>query len=768
MLLVAAIALPVMGVYASSPSDAERIVSKYRTLFEAPPSVIPSRQAVDGPLLGNGNVGAVISGKPESQYYWLSKNSFWRLRDGQRQGGPRPFGGLEIHIPALSNATYRVLQKLYPAITESQFSKGAITVEMRSLVAATEDVLLVELSVSGAPVEVRALLWTAPGRGSRLELGNQKEDRDQKALYWASKAFFSDVAIPTSAACAMSVVGIFDDVAAKKKAAVASLESVLTESEGDFGILDDPTKAKPGAPPPPPPGWIFTLRPGDKVTIAVAMQSSFDAKDPLAAVKATALGMTVGKAHKLQEQHTQWWREFWAKSLVEIDNPVLEQRYYLSQYLLGSCSRNPDFPPGLYGLWVTDDDPRWSADYHLNYNFEAAFYGLYSGNHIEQAAPFDAPVLAFMERGQAYAKDLLKVRGVYYPVGIGAKGVQTCAADSFLGQKINAAYCVVNMAMRWHHTLDKDYAQKVYPFVLEVANFWEDYLKLEGGRYVINEDAVLEDSGPDINSILSLGLVRNTFELATEMSTALGVDAGRQEKWQHILKNLSPFPTQEKDGATVFRYSEKGTDWSDVNTVGIQHIYPAGAIGLDSDPKLLEISRNTILAMNRWSDENGMSSLYPSAVRVGCDPEMILQKLSEMLATKGGINGLTLDNPYGIENCSIVPNTINEMLCMGHERVLRVFPVWPKGKDARFVNIRARDAFLVSSALKGGVVQFVKITSEKGRDCTLLNPWRGKAVEVYRDGKKIKTLKGDRVVLKTEARGTLLLGPEGEGCPIVE
>ena len=102
---------------------------------------------------------------------------------------------------------------------------------------------------------------------------------------------------------------------------------------------------------------------------------------------------------------------------------------------------------------------------------------------------------------------------------------------------------------------------------------------------------------------------------------------------------------------------------------------------------------------------------------------------------------------------------------MGHHNVLRVFPVWPKSKDARFMNIRAWGAFLVSSALKGGEVQFVSIFSEKGRDCTLANPWPGKSVDVYRDGKKVETLKGERVVLKTEAGVTVVLGPEGKGVP---
>ena len=584
--------------------------------------------------------------------------------------------------------------------------------------------------MTGAPVDVETKLWAAPGRGSKEELGRKG------AILWATKGFAEDVKIPTSAACAMKLLG-----------------------------ADEPT---------------FKLQPGRKVTIAVAMQSSFDAKVPLAAAQAMALGLNAEKAGILLEQHLQWWREFWAKSLVEIGDPFLEKTYYASNYTLGSALRDPEFPTGLFGLWVTHDDPRWAGDYHLNFDYQSQFYALYKCNLLEQANTYHAPILAFMDRGKWYAKEILNVRGVYYCVGIGAKGIDTCRRGDtsngvyerggcFLGQKSNAAYSVVPMSMHWYHTYDKGYAKTVYPFVVEVANFWEDYLKFENGRYVIYNDAIHENihtgAKGDFNALASLGLVRNVFETALDMSKELGVDAARREKWRHILKHLSKFPTQEKDGKTVFRYTEKGTAWHGSNSLGIQHIYPAGAIGLDSDPKLLEISRNTVTALGRWSNDNGENSLYPAAVRVGYDPATILEKLTMLWSTsRKRPNGL----PDTTEQCSTCPNTINEMLCMSHRQVLRVFPVWPKNRDARFWNLRAEGAFLVSSAMKGGTVQYVNIHSEKGRDCTVVNPWPGKQVDVYCDGKKVETLKGDRFVMKTKPGQTVVLGPQGAGAPTAE
>mgnify|MGYP003340042698 CR=1 FL=1 len=181
---------------------AERVVSQHVVRFTAPPDGVPSRDSARGPLLGNGGLGAVIGGPPQAQRFWLSKNNFWRLKDGHRQGGPRLFGGLDVEIAALDGGSYLVEQQLHPAIAVSRFAKGGSTVTMRSLVVATADVLLVELTVAGEPVDVQTRLWAAPGRGSREEAGCTD------GLAWATKAFAEEVKIPSSCAAALAIHGV--------------------------------------------------------------------------------------------------------------------------------------------------------------------------------------------------------------------------------------------------------------------------------------------------------------------------------------------------------------------------------------------------------------------------------------------------------------------------------------------------------------------------------------------------------------------------------
>ena len=726
-----------------------RIVSPYKALFRYPPRATPSKTAVDGPLLGNGDMGVCIGAIGDGQRFWLAKNDFWKLTDRTRSGGPRVLGGLDVTLAGLGGG-WPAEQHLYDAVTVSTFkrTKPPAGVVMRSWVAATENVLVVELTASGADATAKVKLWVASGDAAETTTG------EGDGAHWITRKFARDVSIATEAACAVRTLG----------------------AEGS----------------------TFTIKAGRTVTVVAAMQSAFKSKSQnksqnkktLAEVRKRIASMDDDAVGQLRNRHAAWWRDFWAESFVEIGDPVLEQRYYLSNYVMACASRDPDFPPGIFGTWTTTDTPGWMGDYHLNYNHQAPYYALYSSNHIAQADPYHAPILDFRRRGQWYARNARNCRGVYYPVGIGPKGIETTLnypttgyakpqhvekGGLFYHQRSNAAYCLVNVAMRWYHTYDKAYARQLYPLVRDVADFWEDYLKFENGRYVIYKDSVHERSGNgnDFNSVVSLGLVRNAFELAIDMSGEMGVDADRHAKWKHILANLSTWSYQtlrlphgrgedrsvKKPERKVFRYTERGTAWWRNNTLGIQHIYPAGAIGLDSPPEVLQVSRNTIDVMNRWFDGNGMNSFYPAAVRVGYDPKVILAKLREMVATRGAPNGFIKRNPHGIENCSIVPNTINEMLCMGHQGVLRLFPVWPRDTDARFADLRARGAFLVDSELRGGVVQYVRIKSERGRPCVVRNPWPKQKVTVLRGGVKAETVSGPRFTLKTRVNEELSLLP---------
>ena len=180
----------------------------------------------------------------------------------------------------------------------------------------------------------------------------------------------------------------------------------------------------------------------------------------------------------------------------------------------------------------------------------------------------------------------------------------------------------------------------------------------------------------------------------------------------------------------MFRFNEDSYAWRDrANGSSIKFIYPFNCIGLESDPELLEIARNTVVQKDIFDNGNAFCEYTVMCARVGRDPQLLYSKLIEQCSLHAMPNKYIWHGGGGIEDANGVPNGINEMMLQSHEDILRIFPVWPKGKDASFVNLRAYGAFLVSASITGDRVDFIEVESEKGRELTIDLPWEKTLVQ---------------------------------------
>jgi hypothetical protein len=97
------------------------------------------------------------------------------------------------------------------------------------------------------------------------------------------------------------------------------------------------------------------------------------------------------------------------------------------------------------------------------------------------------------------------------------------------------------------------------------------------------------------------------------------------------------------------------------------------------------------------------------------------------------------------------------------EPILHLFPAWPKEWDAAFT-LAARGAFLVSSSIRQGRIEFVELLPQAGAECRLRNPWGDGRMTVYRDGKKSESLTGALVRLRTR-KGENIVVVSGDDQP---
>ena len=493
-----------------------------------------------------------------------------------------------------------------------------------------------------------------------------------------------------------------------------------------------------------------------------------------------AINMVTSSNYDKDKEKTRIkWETFFSASKVTLEDKEIEKFYNSSLYHLAGCMGNREFPPGLFGNFVTDDFFPWAGDYHMNYNYEAPYYCIFSSNHPELFDGYMTPVNEMKDEAKKFAK-LFGCNGYAFPVSFGPKAMDVYTQPDckehgilFLGQKSHAAYTAIIPIMHWFATYDKDYAlENYYDFILNTAKFWEDFLVKRNGRYLIKNDAAHEipyyrgekfryithkGQIEAVNAINSLGLVKLLFSSVYKISKELGLNEEKYPLWEDIIENLSDFPTFIKKGKKCFRYSKRGIRWRDDNTVGLQHIYPASQIGFTSGEKLLKIAKNTYFINDRRLDDNGSNSYLPAGARIGVDPQFIIDGLHQNIKEFALPNGLFRHHGGGIEHLTTVPATINEMLMQSYEGVIRLFPCWDKTKSVSFENLRADGAFLVSAELKKEKISSLKIKSLKGRKC-FVESSEIKNIIRQSDKKKVPfTKENDIISFETEANEVYVL-----------
>jgi len=669
----------------------------------------------DGAINGNGDLGLILGNCENGMRIFISKTDLWQAYEDHDRGGLRPLGYIDIPVPAELYKNYYVEQDMDKGELRCIYKDGTDCCEIHVRACKVENSIMIE-SVGNVDISPELKVYGGETTGEKGEF----EENGCKGVFRIFRG--EGIVFETHAYAAMKKV----------------------DSKRYYAF--------------------------------VATNHDTDKPERLSVEKAAS--MNAEKYDALRNEHYAAWEKLWSKSSFEVDNEELELGWYASQYLIAGCTGNEKFAPGLYANFVTVENPNWHSDYHLNYNYQAPFYAACSSNHVEFTDCYATPLEEFEEKGREFAKKF-GCGGIMLPVGLMPKGI--CSELTrylkysfdrlFLGQKSNAIHPADILVFRWKSTRDIDYARDhAYPYIKAAIEFFEDYLVFEDGRYIVKKDAAHEvpyyraDFDPrryrryinDKNNALTLGMLCLCIPAAIDMAKALGVDEDKQKKWQEIFDKLSPFATYYRYGKKVFRYTEKGQAWNDGNDVGLQHIYPAGCIGLASDEKLLKIARNTFNMKEKgcWIDDNAVCSFFPMAARLGKDPKVIVRKMHE-LNKKMLLPNMLYDFAGGcLENCPIFANTLNEMAMQSFEGIIRIFPTWDKSLDCKFRTLRADGAFLVSAEIKDGKILYAEIFSEAGEKLTVENPYAKAKVSV--DGETftseehfitLETTKGSKVII---------------------
>jgi hypothetical protein len=474
------------------------------------------------------------------------------------------------------------------------------------------------------------------------------------------------------------------------------------------------------------------------------------------------------------------WKNFWSRSAVEFEDKELEKIWYHNQYFLACCLREGKVAPGLFGNWTSGKiGTAWHGDYHMNYNTQQVFWGLFSSNHVDQNLPYVELVENLLPLASNYAREKLGMPGAFFPHSAYPVPSQVVPylAPPWGYEVCETPWTVQSLWWQYQYTLDKDFLRRVYPLLRAATDFIVAFVKKEGdGKYHIVPSASPENWGCTVDfrlnkdCIMDLALSEFLLDAMLEASQILDRDEGDRARWIEVRQNLAPYPKAQ---------GPEGEVWLDVLNAPVEHVYnipvtlapvfPGDQVGIDHHKEHLEIARRTARTI-RLEGGNDLVYLPLTLARLGMlDVESFKKEVRYCRLPNGvagdrvrQIDGRYSDTtnfdfmmPMGIwtENLSL-PGVLNECMIQSYTGTLRLFPNTQGLGRTSFRNLRAAGAFLLSATYDGKTVSDVTLTSEKGATAKLENPWPGKRVAVTRVGQKEPakvSVKGNTVQFSTKA-----------------
>ncbi len=636
----------------------------------------------DGAICGNGDLAAVLGGSAEGLRIWLGKSDLWCAAADAGEGGMRPLAYVDIGVPAALYAHYRAEQRMDEGQTVCIFRNGYSCIETQITVPATKNAVLIRLKWSDnfecPPVRL-TVSQAEGGKSTPFAAGDIAGARTDYGD--------GDYAFPTRAVTAIRRIS-------SGACSADYLVTVATEN-------DDPEY------------------------IASSIEFLKRADEAVAA--------------RLVAENKEAWERFWSASGVSLSDAALENDWYASLYLLAVTRGKKDYPAGLFGNLVTADTLPFGGVYALGGRYEAPYFGAASSNHAELTDYYLDPLLAAMPRGRENAETLLNCGGIFYPAFLGPRGYIPAPeglteAQSFFGQKIYASYAACVPVMRLNKTLDPAYAAQLLPYLSALAEFWIGFMKQEKGKFTVagdsprpipyNEpkykDKKYKKERKARNSAVSLGAARMVFSAMLTIASVLPdaqIDAAQYES---MLSAISPYPRR----GGRFAPAQKGLKKAKKSAVALQPIFPFGQVSFDR--KNAKTSRKTADKANVWYTGRDSAAAYTAAVRAGVRADEVLGHYRKYKSRAGLPNGLYRLSDGAQQNIGLAPSMLNEMMLRSDDGVLSVFPNWPNGLDCTFRGLRADNAFLVDAQISGGIVRYVRITSEKGAPLTVRNPFTNK------------------------------------------
>ncbi|MEV0530582.1 glycoside hydrolase N-terminal domain-containing protein [Kitasatospora sp. NPDC050463] len=718
--------------------------------------------------IGNGRLGAMVTGGPSRDALYLSDATLWTGTanatldsDGQFPYGATDFGtfGLlakaYLDLPTHTTAAitgYRRTLDLSNGLVTASYQLGGVTYRREMYSSHPDDVVVVRLTQSGG----------GSYAGSMTLAGTRGETVTADATA-ASVSFAA--ALPNSLryAAVVKVVGAGGTVSASgaKVSFTGCTEVLLIISGGTTYKADAATAYQDTAVEP----------------LAVARSKASDA----AAVSATSLLAThVADYRRLQQTMTL---DLGTSSAAQramdtasrltarakpgsAPDPELEASYLQFGRYLMICGSRGSLPLNLQGLWLDRNTPAWMSDYHTDINVQMNYW---LPDRVGLSECFDAFTdycVAQLPGWQATTRDLFqdprnRFRNTSGTVAGWTLAISTniCGGNGWWWHPAGNAWMCNSLYEHYQYTQDAGHLDRIYPLLKGACEFWEARLitvtvpdpATGGTRQVLVDDHDWSpEHGPEdaIGITYAQELVWQLFRNYREAAGRLGRDTA----YATMVGGLQDRLYLPEVSATTGWLEEWMSD-DDLGETTHRHLSPLAGLFPGDRIDLQDSPPATIAGATALLTARGMVSFgWASAWRALCWArlknadkayQLVLAVLKPSVNFSNG-TGVNMFDMYSFDNSSTfqidanfgTPSAMVEMLVQSRPGRVELLPALPSAWAASgsVTGVGVRGGLTVDLSWTSGQVTSATLRGAAGLGTTVVFGAWSKAVTVPSGG----------------------------------
>ncbi|WP_395802504.1 glycosyl hydrolase family 95 catalytic domain-containing protein [Daejeonella sp.] len=449
-----------------------------------------------------------------------------------------------------------------------------------------------------------------------------------------------------------------------------------------------------------------------------------------------------------KKRHLDWWSKFWAKSNLQVPDPILQHQWEMEQYKFGSSARENTPPISLQAVWSADNGriPPWKGDFHHDLNTQLSYWPSYSANHLDEAMGYLNHFETNKENYKRYTKQFFGKEGIAVPGVTTLDGTEMGGWIQYSLSPTVSAWISQHYYLQWRYSMDKKFLkEKAYPWIKSTAQFLEQISVLDAET---GKRKLVISSSPEINdndisawftktSNYDLSLMQYNFKVAAELANELNLKEDAKH-WQEMYAQLPELALSEKKELMVtpdFPYSSSHRHFSHMMA-----IHPLGLVKWEDSETSKEIIQSSIKLLDnigpkgwvgysyswlgnlkaRAKDGEGAAKALTIFAKAFCSSNSFHVNGDQ---TKSGYSDAHY-RPFTLEGNFAFASGLQEMLMQSHAGFLEIFPAIPASWDnVSFQTLRAEGAFLVSAEKENGKLKSLKIQSEKGGNLKIKANW---------------------------------------------